>query len=152
MGLTRFSINAILWFGDTMKKFDGIVEGDDEEFLSCIYPSSNGLINCWNGNAILSHFAFFTQRYELDKSDILLKYGEIMTEKWNGTSKMEIYKEIMQMLQSIDAKIINIMSVPSPYKKVVTLKATRKRMMLNFKLYLKYTERNKLFKRNYILG
>lgn len=152
MGLTRFSINAILWFGDTMKKFDGIVEGDDEEFLSCIYPSSNGLINCWNGNAILSHFAFFTQRYELDKSDILLKYGEIMTEEWNGTSKMEIYKEIMQMLQSIDSNIKNIMSVPSPYKKVVTLKATRKRMMLNFKLYLKYIERNKLFKRNYILG
>lgn len=39
MAMTRFSINCILWFGDEMKKFDGQVTGDDEEFLSCIYPT-----------------------------------------------------------------------------------------------------------------
>lgn len=32
MGMTRFSINSILWFGDEMKKFNGEVPGDDEEF------------------------------------------------------------------------------------------------------------------------
>lgn len=78
MGMTRFSINAILWFGKEMKKFNGIVPGDDEEFLSCIYPTQHGLANCWNGDAIVSHFAFFTQREFLDKEHILERYGDYL--------------------------------------------------------------------------
>lgn len=58
MGMTRFSINAILWFGDEMRKFDGVVPGDDEEFMSCIYPTKHGMSNAWNGDAIVAHFAF----------------------------------------------------------------------------------------------
>ncbi len=151
MGMTRFSINAILWFGDIMKRFNGIVEGDDEEFLSCIYPSSNSLINCWNGDAILSHFAFFTQRFELDRSDILSKYGEVLMAEWEGTSKMDIYESISKILEEINLDIKNIMNRPSPYKKVVSYRSTRKKVILNFKLYIKYIERKIFVRRNFIL-
>lgn len=75
MGMTRFSINAILWFGSEMKKIKGEVPGDDEEFLSCIYPTSKGLSNCWNGDVIMAHFAFFPQRELLDQTGVLDLYG-----------------------------------------------------------------------------
>lgn len=58
MGLTRFSINAIMWFGRDMNKMKGYVPGDDEEYLSCIYPAINGKSNAWNGDALCAHFAF----------------------------------------------------------------------------------------------
>ena len=41
MAMTRFSINSILWFGDEMKKFDGIVPGDDEEFINDVKENSS---------------------------------------------------------------------------------------------------------------
>lgn len=58
MGMTRFSINAILWFGEEMKKISGIVPGDDEEFMSCIYPTLQGKSNAWNGDAVIAHLHF----------------------------------------------------------------------------------------------
>ena len=89
MGMTRFSINAILWFGEKMKEFDGIVPGDDEEFLSCIYPTLHGMSNCWNGDVIMAHFAFFPQRDMLDKANILEQYGNYLTKEWNKEEKNE---------------------------------------------------------------
>ena len=42
MGMARFSINCVLWFGNEMAEFKGEVPGDDEEFLSCIKPTQLG--------------------------------------------------------------------------------------------------------------
>lgn len=116
MGMTRFSINSILWFGKEMKKFNGIVPGDDEEFLSCIYPSMYNLSNCWNGDVIMSHFAFFTQREKLDSEGILDMYGDyvlnIKDEKFST-----IYKNIQCELKDINQKVKFYESQPSPYSK-----------------------------------
>ena len=48
MGMARFSINCVLWFGNEMAEFKGEVPGDDEEFLSCIKPTQLGKANCYN--------------------------------------------------------------------------------------------------------
>ena len=138
MGITRFSINSILWFGCDMKKFDGIVDGDDEEFLSCIYPSKNNLTNCWNGDALLSHFAFFTQRYELDKSDILFQYGKHIEDGLDGALIKNVFETIKIVLNTIDSDINEIMKQSSPYKKVVTLKTRRKKIKNDLKSYISY--------------
>lgn len=120
MGMTRFSINAILWFGDEMSKFKGDVPGDDEEFMSCIYPTLHGMSNAWNGDVITSHFAFFTQREQLDKQEILEQYGKIMAEQWNNDSVMkEINDTINAIMADIASKEQIFMSQQSPYKKVV---------------------------------
>ena len=74
-----------------MAKFRGEVPGDDEEFLSCIYPTKQGLANAWNGNAIVAHFAFFTQREELDRMGILERYGSYCLKEWD---KIQATKEI----------------------------------------------------------
>lgn len=119
MGMIRFSINAILWFGDEMAKFNGIVPGDDEEFMSCIYPTSKGMANVWNGDAIVAHFAFFTQREHLDAGHILEQYGEECHRLWAKDPVLsKIDNEVQQILKDIKDYEAELMSQPSPYKKV----------------------------------
>lgn len=125
MGMTRFSINAILWFGSEMKKMGGIVPGDDEEFLSCIYPTSHGMCNCWNGNVIMAHFAFYTQRELLDKAGILEKYGDFISTRKND-SFYPYYEEIQKILSAISTKEKELISKQSPYKKPIKPKQTWK--------------------------
>lgn len=118
MGMTRFSINAILWFGETMKKFNGIVPGDDEEFLSCIYPTQQGMDNCWNGDVVMAHFAFFTQRKQLDKAGILEQYGDYLSKEWDKDEKMRpIHNTIQTIMKYIYENESTLMKMPSPYKK-----------------------------------
>lgn len=119
MGMTRFSINAILWFGDEMAKFGGIVPGDDEEFLSCIYPTQQGMANAWNGDAIVAHFAFFTQREQLDKAHILETYGSICHEQWSKDETLApIDCTVRTIMQEISQREEELMARESPYRHV----------------------------------
>ena len=120
MGMTRFSINAILWFGDEMKKFAGIVPGDDEEFMSCIYPTQQGMANAWNGDAVVAHFAFFTQREKLDRQGILEQYGEIVNRQWHSDNeKAEVYDAVQGIMRKVDADEAELMQKTSPYRRIV---------------------------------
>lgn len=117
MGMTRFSINAVLWFGEEMKKFDGIVPGDDEEFLSCIYPTSQGMSNAWNGDAIVAHFAFYTQRQALDQMKILEQYGAICLDTWAREPEMKAISDCVQQIMSdVQSRKAELVSRPSPYR------------------------------------
>lgn len=141
MGMTRFSINAVLWFGDEMRKFAGVVPGDDEEFMSCIYPTRQGMSNAWNGDAIVAHFAFFTQREELDKKGILEQYGDVCARQWHEDEKSAaIYDAVQAILKQINANETELMKRHSPYKKVVkpvTMRQRIKRLMPKVVLDLK---------------
>lgn len=129
MGMTRFSINSILWFGDEMKKFNGEVPGDDEEFMSCIYPTKQGLSNAWNGDAIVAHFAFFTQREELDRLEILERYGNYCLDEWSKNPTMKVISEnIQQIMSEIAKNIKEFERHPSPYRKVVVKSTFRSKV------------------------
>lgn len=150
MGMTRFSINAILWFGRDMKKFGGQVEGDDEEFLSCIYPTKNGLTNCWNCNAVLSHFAFFPQREQLDSWKILERYGSFIEKKWGDekVNSSEVFSYIQEVFSYVE---LHKDEMPRPpYKSIIENQKKRKWEsiieLLPHTLYLKYCafRRNKV--------
>ena len=119
IALARFSINAILWFGRDLKKIDGIIPGDDEEFLSCIYPACLGKANCYNGDAIIAHFAFYTQREILDKKDILSRYGKYLADIWSTDSQMKpIHETVQSIINYIEGNLEDLSSRPSPYKAV----------------------------------
>lgn len=123
MGMTRFSINAVLWFGSEMKKFGGLVPGDDEEFLSCIYPTRQGMSNAWNGDVIVAHFAFFTQRAALDKMGILEQYGAMNGAEWHENEQQAvIYDTIQQIMKDVQAREPELLGRPSPYRRVVLKK------------------------------
>lgn len=129
MGMTRFSINAVLWFGDEMKKFGGVIPGDDEEFLSCIYPTSQGISNAWNGDAIVAHFAFFTQREELDRMGILEKYGRFCLDSWAKDKTMkDISYEVQGIMNDVESRRAQLEGMPSPYKRVAHRKVPHARL------------------------
>lgn len=129
MGMTRFSINAVLWFGDEMRKFGGIVPGDDEEFLSCIYPTQHGMSNAWNGDAIVAHFAFFTQREQLDKANILEKYGKVCREQAVADKLLdECFSEVKNILDAVNVDEQELMQRKSPYRRVIKPVSWRSRL------------------------
>ena len=117
MGMCRFSINSILWFGEDMAAISGVVPGDDEEFMSCTYPTRIGKPNAWNGDAIISHFAFGPQREGLDKMQILEKYGAYLHQTWAKDPVMKGIDDTIQgIMESIRKDEARLMAMPSPYK------------------------------------
>lgn len=119
MAMTRFSINCILWFGEMMKAFNGIVPGDDEEFLSCIKPTQLGLSNCINGDAVISHFAFGPQREILDRQGILDSYGEFLHQEWNKDASLNaINQKVQEAIRDVNSRTAQLRTLSSPYTKV----------------------------------
>ena len=119
MALCRFSINSIMWFGKDLAKIKGIVPGDDEEFMSCILPSKMGWINCWNADVILAHFAFYTQREQLDKCRILEKYGIVNYEYFKEKEELdEINTTVQKVMTIITSTESQLMQNPSPYSNI----------------------------------
>ena len=76
IAINRFSINCISWLGSEFKKFGGSVPygEDEEEFLSVTKPTQLGKPNHFFGECVVAHFAYYTQREYLDKTDILERY------------------------------------------------------------------------------
>lgn len=115
IGVTRFSINSICWFGRDLKKVNGIVEGDEEEFMSCILPTRLNKPCCYYCDAVIVHFAFYTQREQLDKMDILNKYATIQHKKWEKEPIISsIESEVLEIIDNIEKKknLINAQEVP----------------------------------------
>jgi len=69
----RVSINCISWFGKDFEDI-GLVNYDEEQFLSSDYPKAKNKLNTIYGQVLCSHFAFYPQRDTMDSSNILTKY------------------------------------------------------------------------------
>lgn len=71
---TRFSISNFVWRGEDAAAWGGATSMDDEEiFLTEALPKAWHRANAINGQALVSHYSFFTQR-ALDSTDILERY------------------------------------------------------------------------------
>ena len=113
IALNRFSINAISWYGKVMKSFDGVVLGDDEEYMTVIKGRELGKTNKILGNVLVSHFAFYTQRALLDSTNLLERYGQAVKKTYADSKEiMEIFKIIDAFLASKDEEIR--LNVPPP--------------------------------------
>jgi hypothetical protein len=149
IAMNRFSINAILWFGNEMKKFEGIVPGDDEEWLSVVKPSELGITNCINGDAIVSHFAFYTQRDLLDKCNILEYYGTFLHKEWSKNESLSNIDKIVQdVMIDVEKRKIEIENMPAIYQEFTNKISLKKRIGLLkvplVKLYALGVIRNRL--------
>lgn len=69
----RVSINCISWLGETFLERDIIVPDAEEVWLACAAPKATGQFNLIAGDALLCHYAFWTQRPELDRDRRILK-------------------------------------------------------------------------------
>lgn len=113
IAMNRFSINAILWFGKDLAKISGLIPGNDEEFLSLIYPTKEKMTCAWNGNAIISHFAFGSQREIIDKTDILNMYTKYADKEYKDNN---IYNEVQKIYNHIEQNLESLYSLPLVYK------------------------------------
>lgn len=73
----RVSINCISWIGSDMPR----VQEDEEQFLSVEYPRMKARYNVILGDAICSHFAFYTQRSLMDTTNILERYEKVLEDE-----------------------------------------------------------------------
>jgi len=73
----RVSINCISWLSEEFNSFDNKVGEDEEQWLSSDYPSHINKPNIIFGRFLVSHFAFWTQRDHLDKTNILDLYKNL---------------------------------------------------------------------------
>ncbi|MCX7641897.1 MAG: hypothetical protein N2Z20_04605 [Elusimicrobiales bacterium] len=101
IALNRFSINCFAWFGNEFKKFGGVIEGDDEEALSVHKVMEIKKSNCIYGSAIVSHFAFYTQREYLDNTKVLYLYEQILK---NDKELNSIFNKVNLIANSVDNK------------------------------------------------
>ncbi len=138
VSMIRFSINAILWFGRDLRAIDGEVPDDDEEFLSVLYPARIGRANCWNGDVVALHFAFYPQRAGLDALGILDEYGEILHRQYaTDTVIRKIDDKVQQILMSVDAAEPELIKTQSPYRSAPKVKNRGKWMSLVMRIYNK---------------
>ncbi|MCX7983646.1 MAG: hypothetical protein N3A63_01935 [Bacteroidetes bacterium] len=103
-GLNRFSINTILWFGETFQKFGGSIDFiDDEIFLSIIKPAEYGMANCIVGDVLVAHYAFFGQRQALDRTNVLDRYREALLHTYrNNKDFLECFAEVEAIFQDVE--------------------------------------------------
>jgi hypothetical protein len=73
----RVSINCFSFFGKDFAQFGGDVGLDEECWLSCDKSRELKRFNAICGNAVVCHFAYFTQREHMDKTDLLGKYKQL---------------------------------------------------------------------------
>lgn len=94
IAMQRFSINMISWFGDVFAKFGGECLMNDEEYYTVVKPTEMSLSNCILSDDIVVHYAFTDQREELDKTDILEKYTELIKSDITSEGVKEYYYDI----------------------------------------------------------
>lgn len=73
----RHSINVISWYGDDCANWCRNMNPDEEVWLSQTYPSQIKRPNIIAGDNLFVHYAFYTQREYLDKTDILSQYDKL---------------------------------------------------------------------------
>jgi hypothetical protein len=80
-GTTRFSINAISWYGEDFQDIPerGDWNVDEEPFLTAVLPARLGRPNAVCSRALFGHYAFCFQRPYLERTspDILARYRRL---------------------------------------------------------------------------
>jgi hypothetical protein len=73
----RCSINCICWWGRDWEAIHRELPDDEEVGMACVMPQRLGRLNCIAGQSLVSHFAFHSQRGELERErpDLLEKYA-----------------------------------------------------------------------------
>ncbi|MEW9808459.1 hypothetical protein [Mesorhizobium marinum] len=78
--LSRFSINAIAFFGEDIRRLGELFfppAGNEEEWFSAALPARLDTCGHVFGNLFVSHFSFYTQEQKLLQTDILDRYYEL---------------------------------------------------------------------------
>ena len=130
--MNRLSITFVVWCGEQMAAINGIVPGDDEEYLSCIRPTELGKANWLRGDALISHFSFGPQRDVLDKANILEQYDALLANEFSkNDAQRECFAFERELIADIARRAAEIRKQPCPYRK--PRKSTWQKVRAEFK-------------------
>ncbi len=76
IGFNRFSINCVSWLGDTMASIGANIAPEEEFDITVTQPARLEAPNWLFGGAVVGHFAFYTQRYAMDRNGTLARISE----------------------------------------------------------------------------
>ena len=132
----RFGINFILWFGSDLAPLKGNIPGDDEEFLSSVMAPRSGRVNYFDGDTLIAHFAFNSQRAVLDRTDILQRYGRLCEQLFAASAPMQqVWQQVQASMQDIAARRSEIAQMACPYP--IVRKSLYEQMRQKFKFHQK---------------
>src|SRR5439155_20428144 len=72
----RVSINCCAWFGEMMPDHPD-AEGDEEQMWAVEYPRKLQSPSVICGDALIAHFAYYTQRPYLETTNLLEEYRQL---------------------------------------------------------------------------
>lgn len=132
----RFSINFILWFGSDMALINGEIPNDDEEYISSVLAPKLGKTNYFNGDSLVAHFSFASQRMVLDKTHTIERYGNLCKQYFLTNEELKtIWQTVQQCKEEIETKTNEINKIPCPYP--IIRQSLTTRMKKTFKKYQK---------------
>lgn len=82
VAMARLSINAICYFGRDVAPYADRIGPEEEEFVSCVLPTLLHKSNIITTDAWCAHFAFFPQREQLDRSEVLDAYTRLLVARF----------------------------------------------------------------------
>lgn len=112
IALNRFSVNVICWFGHDMAAIGGEVAPAEEEYLSNIIPARLGRTNCFCTDTVAAHFAFYIQRWAVDRAGLLEEYTALLRER---DELRPLLEQCLAICDRLDARHPAIK--PAPRKK-----------------------------------
>jgi len=105
IALCRFSINCMAWFGEDLKPMLLDHKLQEEEYITEILPVMLNKGNCFYGDTIAVHYAFWKQRYMVDKTDLLDKYASSLRKRWESDDAgREVYEYAVSVMQNVASR------------------------------------------------
>jgi len=84
VAMSRLSINAICYFGRDAKPFVDKIGPEEEEFVSCVLPTTLHRTNMITSDAWCAHFSYYPQRDHLDRTPLLESYRKLMLARFGS--------------------------------------------------------------------
>lgn len=119
-----------------MALIQGEIPGDDEEYISSVLAPKLGKSNYFNGDCLVAHFSFASQRMILDKTCTLKRYSNLCEQYFLKDEKLKsIWQNVLQCQKEISEKKNEINRIPCPYP--IIKSSLTVRMKKAFKRYQK---------------
>jgi len=100
--MSRISINSMVWFGEEVLPYCQ-TEYHEEIYYSYVLPTRLKRDNCVFGGTYMAHYAFYPQRWYIDRTNLLERYSNSLKNRWKNEPQTEaVYEEMEKIIRSMD--------------------------------------------------
>ena len=100
IGLNRFCINCICWFGKDLAAYPDMIGRDEEQDWTVKSGFRTGRVNCFATDSIVAHYAFYSQRAHLDRTDLLDRYRRTLMQRPEVAASLKALEDLAAGLET----------------------------------------------------